>query len=90
MIPEGTPLIDTTVRAVLSDILGLDRTRVDAFTATTPLFGSLPELDSLAVASVLTELEDRLGIVIDDDEVSGEMLETYGALLTFASGKALS
>ena len=45
MIPEATPLIDTTLRAVLSDILGIDRARVDAFTAMTPLFGSLPELD---------------------------------------------
>lgn len=83
-------MTDTTLRAVLSDILGIDRARVDAFGATTPLFGALPEFDSMAVASVLTELEDRLGIVIDDDEVSGEMLETYGALLTFASRKTFT
>ena len=44
---------------------------------------------AMAVAEVLTELEDRLGIVIEDDEVDGEMLETFGALVTFAAGKAL-
>ena len=41
----------------------------------------------MAVAGLLTEIEDRLDIVIDDDEVDGEMLETYGALLAFAEAK---
>ncbi|MEH3123854.1 MAG: acyl carrier protein [Sphingomonas phyllosphaerae] len=89
MIPEGTSEIETTVRAVLVDVLALAPERVAAFRADTPLFGALPELDSMAVAGVLTELEDRLGIVIEDDEVDGEMLETFGALVTFAAGKAL-
>ncbi|VXD03805.1 acyl carrier protein [Sphingomonas sp. 8AM] len=89
MIPEGTSEIETTVRAVLVDVLALDSERVAVFHADTPLFGALPELDSMAVAGVLTELEDRLGIVIEDDEVDGEMLETFGALVTFVAGKAL-
>ena len=42
-----------------------------------------------AIAGLLTELEDRLGIVIEDDEVDGEMLESFGSLVTFAQGKAL-
>lgn len=90
MLFEGTPQIENAVRAVLRDVLGLSQDRVDALRPETPLFGSLPELDSMAVAGVLTELEDRLAIVIDDDEVSGEMLETFGALTTFASTKALT
>jgi acyl carrier protein len=81
--------VDKTVRATLADILGISAERAASFTETTPLFGALPELDSMAVASVLTELEDRLGIVIEDDEVDGDMLETYGALVTFAARKAL-
>jgi acyl carrier protein len=89
LIPEGTSQVDTAVRAVLADILGLSAERVAAFTPETPLFGALPELDSMAVASVLTELEDRLGILIEDDEVDGEMLETFGALVTFAATKGL-
>ena len=76
-----------TVRAVLRDVLGLSAERVAAFDADTPLFGALPELDSMAVAGVLTELEDRLGMLIDDDEVDGEMLETFGGLTAFAAGK---
>ena len=81
--------VERTLRAVLADILGLDPERVAAFDATTPLFGALPEFDSLAVAGLLTELEERLGILIEDDEVDADMMETFGALLTFARAKAL-
>jgi acyl carrier protein len=53
----------------------------------TGLFGNLPELDSMAVATVLTALEDRFGILIDDDEVSGELFETVGSLADFVGAK---
>ena len=78
---------DTVLRQVLQDVLGLSTERVRAFTPATGLFGHLPELDSMAVAGLLTEVEDRLGIVIEDDEVDGEMLESYGALLAFVQAK---
>ena len=78
---------DRVLRQVLQDVLGLAPERTAAFTAGTGLFGHLPELDSMAVAGLLTEIEDRLGIVIEDDEVDGEMLETYGALLSFVEAK---
>jgi acyl carrier protein len=78
---------DPVLRQVLRDVLGLSGERVDAFTPETGLFGHLPELDSMAVAGLLTEIEDRLGIVIEDDEVDGEMLETYGGLLAFVRAK---
>jgi acyl carrier protein len=86
---EGFAEVEEAVRAVLRDVLGLDAARASGFRAETPLFGALPELDSLAVAGVLTELEDRLGILIEDDEVDGEMLESFGALTRFAADKAL-
>jgi acyl carrier protein len=79
--------VDQTVRAVLKDILALDADRVAAFDDDTALFGALPELDSMAVAGVLTEIEDRLHILIEDDEVDGEMLENFGALRRFAEAK---
>jgi acyl carrier protein len=79
--------VDGKVRGVLRDVLGISAERVAAFDDDTGLFGSLPELDSMAVAGLLTELEDRLGIMIDDDEVDGEMLESFGSLLRFAEAK---
>ena len=78
---------DARLRAILRDVLGLQAAQVAAFEDDTGLFGALPELDSMAVAGLLTEMEDRLEIVIDDDEVDGELLETYGALLAFAKSK---
>ncbi len=81
--------IEDSVRSVLSDVLGVSHERAATFTDDTGLFGSLPELDSMTVANLLTELEDRLGITIDDDEVDGEMLETFGSLVTFSIRKSL-
>jgi acyl carrier protein len=81
--------VDKTLRAVLVDVLGLPEARVAGFDESTPLFGALPEFDSMAVAGLLTELEERLGIFIEDHEVDADMMETFGALLTFARTKAL-
>jgi acyl carrier protein len=81
--------VDKTLRAVLIDVLGLSPDRVRGFDESTPLFGALPEFDSMAVAGLLTELEERLGILIEDHEVDADMLETFGALLTFSRAKAL-
>ena len=82
-----TDATDHELRQILQDVLGLSRGRVARFEADSGLFGHLPELDSMAVAGLLTEIEDRLDIVIEDDEVDGEMLETYGALLAFVEAK---
>ena len=89
MIAEGTGEVEATVRAVLRDVLGLSAERAAALTHASPLFGALPELDSMAVAGLLTEVEDRLGIVIEDDEVDAEMLETFGNLVRYATEKAM-
>ena len=79
--------VDAVVRGVLRDVLGISQKRVDEFSADTELFGALPELDSMAVAGLLTELEDRLDITIDDDDVDGEILASFGALVDFAAAK---
>ena len=88
--PDDSLEVEATLRAVLVDVLGLDRARVAAFREDTPLFGALPEFDSMAVAGLLTELEERLGILIEDHEVDADMMETFGALLNFARTKALT
>jgi acyl carrier protein len=87
---DDAETVEVTLRATLADVLGVDADRVARFDHETPLFGALPELDSMAVATLLTEIEDRLGISIDDDEVDIEIFESFGALLGFLRGKALS
>ncbi len=79
--------LDTELKGLIADVLGIDPAQAAAFGPESGLFGHLPELDSMAVAGLLTEMEDRLGIVIEDDDVDGEMLETYGGLLAFAKAK---
>lgn len=79
--------IEKAIRELLSDVLGLSKAQADAMDDDTELFGALPELDSMAVAGLLTEMEDRLDIVIDDDDVDGELFATFGSLVAFAKGK---
>lgn len=78
---------EEAVRRVLGDVLALDPATAAALRPETPLFGALPELDSMAVAGVLTELEDRLGIVIDDDDVTGDLFESFGSLVAFIAAR---
>lgn len=75
------------MRALLRDVLGLSQDRVDAFDGDTPLFGALPELDSMAVAGLLTGIEDRFDILIEDDDIDGDTFETFGSLVAFAQAK---
>lgn len=89
MVQEGYDRIEAVVRDVLRDVLALTDARAAALAPDTPLFGAMPELDSLAVAGVLTEIEDRLGIVIDDADVDADMMDSFGSLTRFAAERAL-
>lgn len=79
--------VDATLRALLAEVLGLSMKRIAAFDDDTDLFGALPEFDSLAVANLLTGIEERLSVVIEDDDVEAEDFMTYGRLLAFAERK---
>lgn len=74
------------VLALLDEALGLNG-RSTSFTPDTPLLGSLPELDSMAVATLLTAIEDQFGISIGDDEIDGSTLATVGTLTDFIAHK---
>lgn len=87
MTTPSSAALDVELRDLLQDILGLSPERANALSSESGLFGELPEFDSMAVATVLTEMEDRLGIQIDDDEVEGEIFETFGNLLAFVTAK---
>jgi len=78
---------ENLIRELLVDVLGVDSDQAAEMDADTPLFGAIPELDSMAVAGLLTEMEDRLEIMIDDEDVDGELFETFGSLVEFADSK---
>lgn len=82
-VPVSQPNADGALRGLLADVLGLPEERVAGFNADTELFSALPEFDSMAVANLLTGIEERFGVTIEDDEVEAEDFLTYGALLAF-------
>lgn len=88
-LPPSRSAIDRDLKAILVDVLGLEPDEVDEFDNETGLFGHLPELDSMAVAGLFTEIEDRFDMLIEDDDVDAEMLETYGGLLAFVEMKLI-
>ena len=81
--------IDTTLRALLADVLGLEPARIARFDEATELFGALPELDSMAVATLLTGIEERFAVLIEDDDVDAEDFATFGTMLAFVRRKVL-
>jgi len=81
------PDTDRKLREILEEVLGLAPSLAASFTDDSGLFGELPELDSMAVAGLLTEMEDRFGIIIDEDDIDGEVFATYGNLLDFTLAK---
>ncbi|MFZ5485098.1 MAG: acyl carrier protein [Pseudomonadota bacterium] len=74
------------VRTLLSQLLQLGP-RADLLQADTPLLGALPELDSMAVVSVLTGLEEHFGFTVEDDEISADTFTTFGSLVDFVEQK---
>lgn len=81
--------IDATLRALLVDVLGLPTGRVASFDDQTLLFGALPEFDSMAVATLLTGVEERFAVLIEDDDVDAEDFASFGALSAFVRRKVL-
>lgn len=79
--------IDIRLRRILTEVLLVDADVVEALEPASGLFGALPEIDSMAVAHLFTAIEDGFDITVEDDEVDGEMLETYGGLLAFVERK---
>ena len=75
------------VRTILTDILGLGDTG-RALDADSPLLGSLPELDSMAVVSLIGALESHFDIEISDDDLSASTFETLGSLAAFVAERA--
>lgn len=74
------------VLRTLDDVLSLGG-RAQAFTRDTALLGAVPELDSMAVVTLITSLEERFGITIDDDDIDGATFGSVGNLVDFVAAK---
>ena len=81
--------VQRDVIAIVGRVLELGA-RSAAFGRETRLLGSIPELDSMAAATLLTSLEEHFGFVIADDEIDGSTFATIGALVEFVEAKLAS
>ena len=79
--------VEQEVLRVLDDVLSL-KGRAFGFTRSDHLLGAIPELDSMAVVGLITALEERFGVTVDDDDIDGQTFATVGTLSDFV-GRSL-
>jgi acyl carrier protein len=70
------------VKTLVAETLGIED-RLDSMDASTRLFGEMPELDSMAVVALLTEIENRFGFEVDDVGFTADAFDTLGTLAAF-------
>ncbi len=78
--------VQQEVLRVLDDVLSQGG-RARGWTRSTHLLGAIPELDSMAVVTLITTLEEQLGITVDDDDIDGDTFASVGSLVDFVSAK---
>jgi acyl carrier protein len=80
---KGTSVIDSStfdvVKATVVETLEL-QDREATISPDTLLFGSMPELDSLALVDLITALEGRFGFEMDGEDISAAVFESVGSL----------
>ena len=74
------------VKQIVGDALQLG-SRLKNMERDTPLVGNLPELDSMAVVSVITALEEHFCFVVDDDDDVSLAFQTLGSLTKYIEDK---
>lgn len=83
---QSTPDEVSAVIEVLVSTLGIEE-QAASMNVSTPLFGELPELDSLGVVELTVALESRFGMVVDDEDITGDVFETVGSLADFVASR---
>lgn len=78
--------VSNQIKQLLIDTLSLDL-KPEEMGEDTLLLGDLPEFDSMAIVSIITELEEGFGFVAEDDELSAEVFESVGTLVDFVVQK---
>lgn len=74
------------VKQILIDVLSLGPAG-QALGPNSPLLGSIPELDSMAVVNLITALEEHFSMTVEDDDISADTFATLGSLAAFVAHK---
>jgi acyl carrier protein len=78
--------VESEVLAILDEVLVLNG-RTASMNRDSPVLGALPELDSIAVVSVITALENRFAVSIGEDELTAKSFATVGSIADLVSSK---
>ena len=74
------------VKSLVISTLGIEN-RADSLQPSTVLLGGVPEFDSMAVVELVAKMEEHFGIQISDDEITGEVFETFGSVAAFVDAR---
>lgn len=74
------------VKKLLDSTLQLNGRAAD-LTSQSPLLNAIPELDSMAVATLITSVEEHYGFTVEDDEIDAEVFATLGTFCAFVDYK---
>lgn len=78
--------LEEEIIVIVRDVLMLGERTAD-FDSSTRLVGAIPEFDSMAVVGLITAIEDEYGIIFEDDEITEEVFETIGGLVSLVESK---
>ena len=74
------------IRDLLTGVLQLG-SRGHNLRADSALLGSIPELDSMAVVTVITVIEEQFDVEFDDEDITADSFATLGALCALVERK---
>ncbi len=70
-----------TVQKLISILTGVIPNYDDDFwSADTELFGAIAEFDSMAIVTIIGEIEEQFDIIFDDDDISAENFTSVASL----------
>lgn len=74
------------VKRVLDEVLSLGG-RTSSYTRETQLLGAVPQLDSMAVVTLISTIEERFSIIVEDEDIDSDTFATVGSLADFVRSK---
>lgn len=81
--------LEQGVVEVLNEVLDLNSSDVE-LQGDSALLGAIPEFDSMSIVYILTALEEKYDITINDDEIDASIFESVTDLVQFVNGKLAS
>ena len=78
-------MLQLSVLKILDRELNLNGSAL-GFSSDTKLRGALPQLDSMAIVSLISALEEEMGFEFPEDFMDGAIFETVGTLVVCVYG----